>query len=153
MHVVNSMVANFGKINLDTSALGMRSVSKTDIKLPYSGALPEQMAVPSSAYVYFNVQLVQGVRLVLVVKGSGKDIKCPLEATNEEIVALLDKFFDQSQSETGMVPYWLGLWQAHYIEWRKISTQPDRLLEILSTLSMSDLEFLKKNLMDMPATE
>ncbi len=107
MHVVNSMVANFGKINLDTSALGMRSVSKTDIKLPYSGVLPEQMAVPSSAYVYFNVQLVQGVRLVLVVKSSGKDIKCPLEATNEEIVTLLDKFFDQSQSETGMAPYWL----------------------------------------------
>ena len=57
MHIVNSMAANFGKYDLDVSAVGMRSISETDIKLPYTGVLPVQMSASSGAYVYLNVQL------------------------------------------------------------------------------------------------
>lgn len=85
MHIVNSMAANFGKYDLDVSAVGMRSISETDIKLPYTGVLPVQMSASSGAYVYLNVQLAQGARLVLVAHGKGKDIKRPLEASSEEI--------------------------------------------------------------------
>ena len=49
MHIVNSMAANFGKYDLDVSAVGMRSISETDIKLPYTGALPVQMSASSGA--------------------------------------------------------------------------------------------------------
>lgn len=77
MHIVNSMAANFGKYDLDVSAVGMRSISETDIKLPYTGVLPVQMSASSGAYVYLNVQLAQGARLVLVAHGKGKDIKRP----------------------------------------------------------------------------
>lgn len=73
MHIVNSMAANFGKYDLDVSAVGMRSISETDIKLPYTGVLPVQMSASSGAYVYLNVQLAQGARLVLVAHGKGKD--------------------------------------------------------------------------------
>ena len=66
MHIVNSMAANFGKYDLDVSAVGMRSISETDIKLPYTGVLPVQMSASSGAYVYLNVQLAQGARLVPV---------------------------------------------------------------------------------------
>ena len=128
MHIVNSMAANFGKYDLDVSAVGMRSISETDIKLPYTGVLPVQMSASSGAYVYLNVQLAQGARLVLVAHGKGKDIKRPLEASSEEIIALLDGFFKQNQDATGLAQYWLGVWQAHYTEWRKIVTGPDRLL-------------------------
>ena len=83
MHIVNSMAANFGKYDLDVSAVGMRSISETDIKLPYTGVLPVQMSAPS-AYVYLNVQLAQGARLVLVAHGKGKDIKRPLEASRRD---------------------------------------------------------------------
>ena len=103
MHIVNSMAANFGKYDLDVSAVGMRSISETDIKLPYTG--------------------------------------------------LLDGFFKQNQDATGLAQYWLGVWQAHYTEWRKIVTGPDRLLTILSSLSVTDREFLCKHMMDVPATE
>lgn len=153
MHIVNSMAANFGKYDLDVSAVGMRSISETDIKLPYTGALPVQMSASSGAYVYLNVQLAQGARLVLVAHGKGKDIKRPLEASSEEIIALLDGFFKQNQDATGLAQYWLGVWQAHYTEWRKIVTGPDRLLTILSSLSVTDREFLCKHMMDAPATE
>ena len=135
MHIVNSMAANFGKYDLDVSAVGMRSISETDIKLPYTGVLPVQMSASSGAYVYLNVQLAQGARLVLVAHGKGKDIKRPLE------------------DATGLAQYWLGVWQAHYTEWRKIVTGPDRLLTILSSLSVTDREFLCKHMMDVPATE
>lgn len=105
------------------------------------------------AYVYLNVQLAQGARLVLVAHGKGKDIKRPLEASSEEIIALLDGFFKQNRDATGLAQYWLGVWQAHYTEWRKIVTGPDRLLTILSSLSVTDREFLCKHMMDVPATE
>ena len=144
MHIVNSMAANFGNYDLDVSAVGMRSISETDIKLPYTGVLPVQMSASSGAYVYLNVQLAQGARLVLVAHGKGKDIKRPLEASSEEIIALLDGFFKQNQDATGLAQYWLGVWQAHYTEWRKIVTGPDRLLTILSSLSVTDREFLCK---------
>lgn len=114
MHIVNSMAANFGKYDLDVSAVGMRSISETDIKLPYTGVLPVQMSASSGAYVYLNIQLAQGARLVLVAHGKGKDIKRPLEASSEEIIALLDEFFKQNQDATGLAQYWLGVWQAHY---------------------------------------
>ena len=153
MHIVNSIAANFGDFKLDTSAVGMRSISDTDIKLPYTGLLPEQMPAVSSAYVYLNVQLAQGVRLVVVVNGKGKEIKRPLKASSEEIIALLDKFFNQQMDDTGVALYWLGVWQAHYIEWKKIVTGPDRLLNILSTLSVTDREFLQKHMMDLPISE
>lgn len=153
MHIVNSMIASFGKYDLDISAVGMRSISDTDIKLPYTGALPVEMSASPSVYVYLNVQLVQGARLVLVAHGNGKDIKRPLEASSEEIIALLDGFFKQDQDVTGLAQYWLGVWQAHYIEWRKIVTGPDRLLTILSSLSVTDREFLCKHMMDVPAAE
>ena len=55
MHIVNSMAANFGKYDLDVSAVGMRSISETDIKLPYTGALPVQMSMSSwlKAHAWF----------------------------------------------------------------------------------------------------
>lgn len=108
MHIVNSMAANFGKYDLDVSAVGMRSISETDIKLPYTGALPVQMSASSGAYVYLNVQLAQGARLVLVAHGKGKDIKRPLEASSEEIIALLDGF----SSRTKTLPVLLSIGSA-----------------------------------------
>lgn len=153
MYIVSSMLTNFGDFEVDTSAIGMRSISDTDIKLPYSGQLPEQMPMVSSAYIYLNVQLTQGARLVLVARGKGEDIKRPLKASNEEIIALLNKFFGQKQDATGVAQYWLGVWQAHYIEWKQIVTSPNRLLSILSTLPVQDREFLHRHMMDTLVVE
>ncbi len=149
MQIVNSIIEDFGGFTLDTSAIGLRSISDTDIKLSYNSALPRQMSPASNAYVYINVQLAQGARIVLVVeKKDGKILKRPLAASSEDIVSLLDKFFNQSHEATGLSEYWLGLWQAHYIEWRKITKGPDLLLNILFTLSEQDRRFLQKHMMD-----
>lgn len=152
MQIVNSMVEDFGGFTLDASAIGLRSISDTDVKLPYNGALPKQMSPASSAYVYINVQLIQGVRLVLVTNGGrGKEQRRFLESSNKEIIALLDSFFEQERSATGLEDYWLGVWQAHYIEWKKFTIGPDRLLEAISALSDRDKRFLQKHIMDQAA--
>ncbi len=148
MRITNSMTADFGGFELDVGALGMRSISYTDIKLPYTGPLPKQMSPASSAYVYLNVQLSQGIRLVLSVQREGKSMKRPLEASSEEIIPLLDRFFTQNQDATGLAQYWLGVWHAHYIEWRKIVTRPDCLLTILSALPERDRNLLQKHMTD-----
>ena len=149
MRIVSSIVKDYGGYELDVNAVGMRSVSFKDIKLPYSGTLPEQIRPVQAAYVYLNVQLVQGARLVLVVdNGKGKNLKRPLDASSEEIITLLDRFFKQATDSTGLDDYWLGVWQAHYIEWKKAITAPDRLLEIISTMPEKDRLFLQEHMMD-----
>ena len=112
MRIANNVIMGFNSFELNASAVGLRSTSATDIKLPYSGELPEHMRSVQSAYVYLNVQLIQGVRLVLVTDGGkGREQKRFLEASNEEIIALLDKFFEQERNATGLEDYWLGVWE------------------------------------------
>ena len=136
MHIKNSIVADFGNFKLDTDAVGLRSLSDEDIKLPYTGVLPQQMALASSAYIYFNVQVTQDVNVVLVVTmKNGKQMKRPLRTSNEELISLLDEFFEQTLES--------GLWWAHYIDWKKIVTKPARLLSAISTLSINEKKSLK----------
>ena len=144
MHIKNSIVADFGNFEMDTDAVGLRSLSDEDIKLPYTGVLPQQMALASSAYIYFNVQVTQDVNVVLVVTmKNGKQMKRPLHTSNEELISLLDEFFEQALESTGMKSYYLGLWWAHYIDWKKIVTKPARLLSAISMLSINDKKALK----------
>jgi len=149
MHIKNSIVANFGNFELDTSAVELHSLSGEDIKLPYTGVLPQQMSLATNAYIYFNVQVTQDVNVVLVVNlKTGKQMKRPLRISDEELISLLDEFFKQPSQSTGLSPYYLGLWWAHYIDWKKVVTGPDRLLGVISTFSINDKSYLKKHIMD-----
>ncbi len=149
MKINNSLVEDFGGFTLDTSAIGLRSIDKKNIKLPYNGALPEQMSPVSNAYVYINVQLAQGVRTVLVAeRENGKTLNYSLAVSSEELLPLLDGFFEQPHKDTGLSGYWLGLWQAHYIEWRRVMKWPSYILDILSTLPEKDRRFLQKHITD-----
>lgn len=149
MHIKKSIVADFGNFELDTSAVGLRSLSDEDIKLPYTGVLPQQMSLATTAYIYFNVQVTQNVSVVLVVDlKTGKQMKRPLQVSDAELISLLDEFFQQPGQRTGLSSYYLGLWWAHYIDWKKIVTGPDRLLNVISTFSINDKNYLKKHIMD-----
>lgn len=152
MRIANNVIRGFNSFELDVNAIGLRSVSGTDIKLPYFGKLPEDMHPMQSAYVHFNVQLIQGVRLVLVANNeNGKEQRRLLEASNDEVIGLLDSFFEQEWDATGLEDYWRGIWQAHYIEWKKFAVWPNCLLEAISTLPDQDKRFLQKHIMDLAA--
>ncbi len=153
MRIANNIIRGFNSFELDTNAVGLRSTSTTEIRLLYSGRLPKYLCPAKSAYVYLNVQLTQGIRLVLVTDGgNGKGQKCLLEASNEEIIALLDRFFEQERNATGLEDYWLGVWHAYYIEWRRFATWPDCLLDAISTLPDQKKRFLQKHIFSMDQT-
>ena len=120
MQLRNNPAEDFGGFELDTSAVELHSANRENILLPYHGPLPEQMSSVSSAYIQMTAQPVQGLKCVLVVNlSSGKRMRRPLEATNEQIISLLDRFFAQ---DTGLDSRQLGFEEANYFNWRLLAT-------------------------------
>lgn len=146
MRIVNSLVEDFGGFELDAGAVKLYSADMQDIMLPYSGILPEQMSSASSAFLHINVQPVQGARVVLVVDKENGRVRRPLEATNEEIIDLLDRFY--KQSEVGLDRYWHGFWEAHYMGWRQIVRDSRKLLKMLQSLPAKDMAYLSQRLLE-----
>ncbi len=146
MKFVNSLVEDFGNFELDATAIELRSASNQNIMLPYHGDLPKKMRMASSAHIYLNIQLSQKAKVVLVATmGDGNKIRRPLDATAEEIVDLLDHFFDQKDN-SGLDPYWLGVWQTNYITWKQLTYHPDHLVSFFDSLSDQDKAYLLKYL-------
>ena len=146
MRIVNSLVEDFGGFELDTVAIKLHSANSQDIMLPYSGTLPEQMSSVSSAFLQVNVQPIQGAMLALVVERNGKQFRRPMEATNQEIMTLLDQFFNQQ--DTGLDTYWLGFEQANYMGWRQVAADYRRLLKPLMALPIQERAYLSRRLLE-----
>lgn len=154
MKLKDSILESYNNFELDIDSISMCSLSDEDIKLPYTGVLPQQMSLATTAYIYFNVQVTQDVSVVLVVNlKTGKQMKRPLQVSDAELISLLDEFFKQPSQSTGLSSYYLGLWWANYIDWKKIVTEPDRLLNVISTFSINNKNYLKKHIMDNISTE
>lgn len=145
MRIVSSLVEDFGGFELDISAIELRSVKKREIMLKYNGGLPVRMLPASSAFLQVNVQLIQGAVLVLVVKRNGKEIRRPVDATNQEVIELMDRFF--LQEDTGLKEFWRGHEYANYSEWREVALNFRRLMKILETLPVDKKAYISKRLL------
>lgn len=146
MRIVSSLVEDFGDFELDAGAIKLRSVDQQDIMLPYGGALPDQISSASSALLQINVQPIQGAMLALVVERNGKDFRRPMDVSNQEVIDLLDKFFDQQ--DTGLDTYWLGFAQGNYMGWRQVATDFRRLLKPLMALPLKERTYLSRRLLE-----
>ncbi len=115
-----------GEIDID--AIGSRSMDKSMIVLPYTGALPDLFAGCERPRVCINVTASQGAALALVAnRQDGKHkTRATIEATADEIEELLFSFFMEpakavgtykTRFDCGLTPYWLGHWQACFSEW------------------------------------
>lgn len=104
---------------LDSTAITLQSIDSRNIQLPYAGPLPVDA---DSAYIFFHLVPTQA-KAVLVCKSGGKDRRFVLEYTAAEIKELLNKFFFADDGGTrfdnGLDKYWLGMWTAHYIDWKR----------------------------------
>lgn len=129
---------------LDVNAIGMRSIDKRKVILPYNGDLPDAIhcSMEFQPYIQMTVRLAQGARIALVTYKDHKEIRTRLKMSNEEIVDILDRFFAQGDRATGLVSYWLGRWAAYYSEWRHIAINPTEILNIISSVSESEIGFV-----------
>jgi len=121
MKINNSMMHNFGGFALDINKIGNNTTDPQNIVLPYIGQLPN--GVPDQSATIYMIVKPCDVRITLQTIEKGKNRRYPLSAEREEIAAIMDSFFFKSAGstrfDTGLSDYWLGIWQAHYIDWQK----------------------------------
>ena len=151
MYITESMRHNFGGFTLDTASIGSTSTSKTEMKLPYSGELPEPY---DSATVFFRVS-PEWVNVVLECrKGSDKPVKYPLTASRDEINAILWPFFFQEKKpgtyhtrfDCGLSAYWTGSYQRDYVAWKEYGDNPTRVVDVVRQLTPAQQDSLYRML-------
>lgn len=118
------MKINKNGLTLNIANISNTSAAENNIVLPYTGELPESISSAESAAVHFIIKPAD-VRIALQINQSGKITRFPIEAAREEIAEVLDKFFFSGNGSTrfdcGLSPYWLGIWQAHFIDFKSAS--------------------------------
>lgn len=148
MKIKDSILESYNNFELDTSKIGMCSLSGKDVKLPYAGPLPHQMSSASGAYIYFNVQVTQKPSIILDAGiGCGKKNTYILVADKDELICLLDKFFSQ-EDDYGMEDFYFGQRRGLYIEWRKAVTLPRCLMPLILSFSERDKKYIKDHIFE-----
>ncbi len=141
MYIHNSTIHTLGGFELDTSKIERKSIDKREIKLPYTGELPDALSNTSGAASYFNVNM-ERANVLLEVQQDGKPRWFILQASTEEINAILQPFFMREDGYTrfdnGLSQYWLGCFQADYLAWKKINQHPATLAKIIRHMKPSD---------------
>lgn len=139
MHIKNSKTHCFGGFELDTSKIGNTSTSDREIRLTYTGTLPE----PYDAASIFMRVTPEYVAIVLKVKnGKHKPTKYVLEASREEINAILWPLFwfkaaeaeYRTRFDNGLSKYWNGHYQAEFMAWHSIGQSPTKITSIIQQL-------------------
>ena len=140
MNIKDSKIHNFGGFELDVNKIGNTSTSKREIRLPYTGELPEPY---DSATIFFRVTPEYVVVVLRVENGKRKPTKYVLEASREEINAILWPLFQFKAAETeyrprfdnGLSEYWNGHYQAEFMMWHTIGQSPTKITSIIQQLS------------------
>lgn len=140
MNIKDSKIHNFGGFELDVNKIGSTSTSKREIRLTYTGELPDPY---DSATISFRVTPEYVVVVLRVENGKHKPIKYVLEASREEINAILWPLFWFKAAETehrtrfdnGLSEYWNGHYQAEFMAWHTIGESPTKIISIMQQLS------------------
>lgn len=142
MYIKDTMIGKYDRFTVDTDKIGLCSVSRKDVELPYTGPLPCRTPV-SSAFIRFNIQPVQEPSAVLkVVSEGGKKTPYILSFGTDEVMVLLDRFFSQ-ESGCGMEDFYFGHWRGLYTAWRRAVTSPKSLIPLLLSIPERDKQYIK----------
>lgn len=124
MKLYDTLNKSYGNFTMDISDIDCRrSVSKNNVELSYHGPMPERFKGAQNATIYLNVQPTQCKIILRANKENGEKIKATVKATDKEITAIMNGFFfkpdGNTRFDTGLSDYWLGVWQAHYLDWKR----------------------------------
>ena len=121
MKINNSMMHNFGSFALDINRIDYNTTDTQNIVLPYLGQLPDGIHTQNAAISM--IVKPYDVRITLQTSDNGKTCRFPLSVEREDVAAIMNSFFFKSAGntrfDTGLSDYWLGIWQAHYLDWQK----------------------------------
>lgn len=147
MHIKGSSVGGikreFAGFELDASAIELYSADKRNIRLPYSGKLPDAVRVNDGAYIAVNITVHLTVGIYLVVKIRNKERRYPIEATTKEKNDLLFSFLfvDKGNNayharwDTGLTRYWMGNYQSSYTTWSRFVHEGQGICDVIDQLS------------------
>ncbi len=115
---------------LDVGKIGLHSLDKSKIMLPYSGPLPVEFEGAADPRISMFVS-PGDVRVVLFAERDGKKLHASIEATPDEINDVLFRFFYKdvggnryhTRFDNGLDRYWLGHYQAEYSLWKQITLE------------------------------
>ena len=133
----------FAGFELDASKIGLHSTHKREIRLPYSGLLPDGLQHNADAVI--SVNLTAGLRICidLIVTMDGKKLRYPVEATAQEINDILFPFFFEDVGSNkyhtrfgnGLDDYWLGNYQSSYTHWKRFVYEGHGIDDVINQLS------------------
>ena len=105
-------------LDIDRILADSPSKSIDRIELAYTGRLPEQFNGCANARVCLIVK-PHDVRVCLRAGIDRKNLLAVIDAEPQEIVNLLDQFFETPNSgSTGLETFWAGVWFAYYADWK-----------------------------------
>lgn len=147
MHIKGSSVEGikreFAGFELDASAIELYSADKRNIRLPYSGPLPDALQNNDGTYIAVNITVHLTVGICLVVKIGNKERHYPIEATTKEKNDLLFSFLfvDKGNNayhvrlDTGLTRYWVGNYQSSYVTWSRFVYEGHGICDVIDQLS------------------
>ena len=131
MHIKDSQVkgfkSDFAGFELDASKIELHSTRKREIRLPYSGPLPDALQKNGGAFLSICINVGLTVYVSLIVMDGNKERRFSVEATAQEKNDLLFSFFFVNKGgnafhtrwDCGLTQYWLGHYQDAYTHWRR----------------------------------
>lgn len=129
---------------LDASKVEFNSVRKDWVVLPYTGELPKGIE-GRNPRIHFNIQAFQRPRALLLLNDeSGKEERLALDISDEEILGVFGKLFDEPH-KMGLSTYWYGVWQTNFFDWR-MSRDYHRLLMAIEELPAEKRADLMKDI-------
>lgn len=155
MHIKRNPISKnneFAGFELDTSKIELHSTHKREIRLPYSGPLPDALQKNDGVYIFVNLIVGLKIGICLVVKEGKKDHHYSIEATAQEIDGILFPLFFKdvghnkyhTQFGNGLNDYWLGNFQGSYIHWRRFVVEGHGIEGVIDQLPTKALDWLEK---------
>ena len=153
MHIKENPISKnnkFAGFELDANKIELHSAHKREIRLPYSGPLPDGLHDNNGAYIFVNLAVGLKIGICLVVKEGKKERRYSIEATVQEINDILFLFFFEDVGNNkyhtrfgnGLNDYWLGNYQSSYTHWRRFVYEGHGIDSVIDQLSHEALNWV-----------
>lgn len=138
----------FAGFELDASKIELHSTHKQEIRLPYSGPLPDAIQKNDGAFLSICINVGLTVCVSLIVMDGNKEHRFSVESTAKEKNDLLFSFFFVNKGgnafytrwDCGLTHYWLGHYQDAYTHWRRFVYEECGMDSLIRQLSQKALK-------------